>query len=218
MEQIYGYYRSTRDANLADAKEFKRKIHLAGTLRFVVVATCIAALIIIKGEWPVYAAIVLAGLAPLIALVTWGNRLAARKAYAERMGALCEAELKGLDYDFSAFGGAGEKADPAHPFTTDLDVFGDRSLFQSINRTVTSQGTDNLAEWFRSPLHDRDEILGRQAAVRELSGLTPLRQHFCVTGRANPGRLTIKSATEHKLLSVSPSFPTASIKLQLQSV
>ena len=188
MEQIYDYYRSTRDINLAQAKELKRRIHLAGTLRFVVVAACIAVLIIIKENWPVYTTVVLAFAVPLIALVVWGDRLAARKTYAEQMAALCEAELKGLDYDFSAFDGASAKADPTHPFTTDLDVFGDRSLFQSINRTVTLQGMDNIAEWFRTPLHDKAEILERQAAVRELSSLTPLRQHFCVTGSANPGR------------------------------
>jgi hypothetical protein len=104
------------------------------------------------------------------------------------MAALCDAELKGLDYDFSAFDGAPAKADHAHPFSTDLDVFGERSLFQSLNRTVTLQGADILAKWFCEPLHDREAILRRQAAVQELSCMTPLRQHFCVTGHTNQGR------------------------------
>lgn len=196
MEQIYDYYQSTRDANFADAKELKRKIHLAGTLRFVVVALCIAVFIIINGEWSVYTIVFVVFAAPFIALIVWGGRLGIRKAYAERLAALCEAELKGLDYDFSTFDGASNKTDPAHSFTTDLDVFGNRSLFQSINRTVTLQGTDTLAEWFSAPLHDREAILKRQDAVGELSGMTSLRQHFYVAGYANPGQRSDRSLLE----------------------
>lgn len=188
MEEVYSYYTSTSDANLAQARELKRKIHIAGTMRFVIAAVCIVLIIVLKANWLVNIAVIAAFLAPFIALVVWSGRLAARKAYSERMAALCDAELRGLDYDFAAFDGAPSKVDHAHKFTTDLDIFGDHGLFQSINRTVTAHGTDTLAEWFCSPLHDKAAILERQTAVRELSGMTPLRQHFCVTGSINPGR------------------------------
>ena len=76
-------------------------------------------------------------------------------------------EKKALNYDFSAFEGAPEQIDTQHPFTLDLDVFGTQSLFQSINRTVTSIGQSCLAEWFMYPLEEKGEILIRQQAVRE---------------------------------------------------
>lgn len=210
MEQVYAHYISTRDANLAAAKELKRKIHLAGTLRFMIVVACIAAFIAITGNWLVYAAVFLAFAIPFTALVTRSSRLGTRKAYAERMAALCEAELRGLDYDFSAFDGAAASADPAHPFTTDLDVFGDRGLFQSLNRTVTSQGTETLAGWFRDPLSDKSAILERQAAVRELANATALRQHFYVTGRMNPGHRNDRPLLE-TLAGVQSGFASGSV-------
>ena len=66
----------------------------------------------------------------------------ARKVYAETLIKLNEDELKGLDYDFSAFDGAADKISGEHSFCLDLDVFGDRSLFQSLNRTVTGFGRE----------------------------------------------------------------------------
>lgn len=47
--------------------------------------------------------------------------------------------------DFSCFDSGARYADPHHPFTFDLDVFGRDSLFQRINRTVTTGGSDQLA-------------------------------------------------------------------------
>ncbi len=93
-------------------------------------------------------------------------------------------ERKGIDYDFSAFGGASEKIDSRHSFALDLDVFGEQSLFQSVNRTVTSIGGELLAEWFMHPLDDKQAILRRQQAVWELAGKVVFRQDFYVTGIA----------------------------------
>ena len=106
----------------------------------------------------------------------------ARKVYAETLIKLNEDELKGLDYDFSAFDGAADKISGEHSFCLDLDVFGDRSLFQSLNRTVTGFGRERLASWLSNPLTDKKEIVKRQEAVKELAALSALRQHFYVTG------------------------------------
>ena len=80
------------------------------------------------------------------------NRLDAQKSHEETLLELNQNERKGLDYDFSAFDGAPEKADSQHAFSLDLDLFGAPSLFQSLNRTVTSFGKEQLANWFLQPL------------------------------------------------------------------
>ena len=83
--------------------------------------------------------------------------LSSQKSYADALSALCNNELKGLDYDFSAFDGAPEKSSADHSFSLDLDLFGNRSIFQSINRTVTSMGKERLADWFINPLTDKEK-------------------------------------------------------------
>ncbi len=57
--------------------------------------------------------------------------------------------------------------DRSHSYSFDLDVFGAGSLFQYINRTRTRIGENKLASYFSDRV-DKNEILSRQEAVREL--------------------------------------------------
>lgn len=188
MNKIYDYYNNTISAYTRTAESLKRKIHLLGTVRLALVAGMLAMIWFFKSyHWTVLAGTVVCFVVPFVALMVWHTKLFARRCYAEAMIQLCRGELKGLDYDFSAFDGATEKNSADHSFTLDLDIFGDRSLFQSVNRTVTPIGKEMLVDWFTHPLTDKDEILQRQEAIRELETFTRLRQHFYVTGILQPG-------------------------------
>lgn len=59
-------------------------------------------------------------------------------------------------------------SDP-HPQSKDLDLFGKRSLFQFLCCAHTQMGRDRLAKWLTEPVADREEILSRQKAVKELA-------------------------------------------------
>ena len=184
MEQIYGYYREQVAAMERTAAGLGRRIHLMGTVRLALVAGAILALWLSRdASWGWIAGAMAAFAVPFALLMWLHNRLYARKLYAECRARLNADELRGLDYDFSAFDGAGEKSSGDHSFSLDLDLFGERSLFQSINRTVTAFGRERLADWFSRPLTDKRAILRRQEAVRELAALGELRQHFYVIGK-----------------------------------
>ena len=68
-----------------------------------------------------------------------------------------------------------------HPYTSDLDIFGQHSIFQLINRTTTESGMILLSEWLseRAPNH---EIHDRQKAIKELSQKLDWRQNFQASG------------------------------------
>lgn len=188
MESIYTYYNDIVTTYTRRAENLKNKIHLLGSIRLALIAGLIVLLYIFKSEdWTVLLGITLLFVLPFIALMVWHSRLFAQKSYAEALARLSRNELNGLDYDFSAFDGAPEKSTADHSFSLDLDLFGDRSLFQSINRTVTYMGKETLSDWFLEPLTDKAKILKRQEAVCELKPRTPLRQHFYVTGILQPG-------------------------------
>jgi DNA mismatch repair ATPase MutS len=55
-----------------------------------------------------------------------------------------------------------------HYYTSDLDIFGNASLFSLINRTATSVGNNKLAAWLSAPA-DRDTILLRQQSADEIA-------------------------------------------------
>ena len=82
-----------------------------------------------------------------------------------------------IDYQHGNFSGfeAGEQyVCPQHPYTFDMDVFGVGSLFQRMNRTISTGGSDQLAaclstEWGHTKREDLiGEIRMRMAAIDEL--------------------------------------------------
>ncbi|MDR2388582.1 MAG: DNA mismatch repair protein MutS [Tannerellaceae bacterium] len=184
MKQVRHFYEHTINTHSRRVRKLQKEIHRLGSIRLILVAGAIATLWLLKEQPWVVPAVVLLLYAGVFALLMIRHTfLAQKKAYGEILVELSSNELKGLDCDFSAFDGAPERIDPEHPFSLDLDVFGEHSLFQSLNRTVTQTGGEQLAEWLLNPLTDNDAIRQRQESLRELASLTELRQDFYVKGR-----------------------------------
>ncbi|MDR2283792.1 MAG: DNA mismatch repair protein MutS, partial [Sphingobacterium sp.] len=55
-----------------------------------------------------------------------------------------------------------------HPYASDLDIFGPKSLFAKTNRAATADGVERLASWF-SEAASKTHVLQRQEASAELS-------------------------------------------------
>ena len=68
-----------------------------------------------------------------------------------------------------------------HQYTSDLDIFGQHSVYQLINRTTTESGRICLAHWLSAPAPN-DEIRNRQKAIKELSQKLEWRQEFQASG------------------------------------
>ena len=95
---------------------------------------------------------------PIIAfiwLVQSHNRWFYRKDYLKKKIEINQQELRALQYDFSDFDNGKEYIDPSHLYTFDLDIFGEHSLFQYINRTSTPIGKQRLANWFNAHLEEK---------------------------------------------------------------
>jgi hypothetical protein len=60
--------------------------------------------------------------------------------------------------------------DPGHPFESDLDITGTRSLHQLLDSAVTMGGSDRLRSWLLNSTPDISTIEKRQSLVRELQG------------------------------------------------
>ena len=71
-----------------------------------------------------------------------------------------------------------EFKDEDHPYASDLDLFGQASIFQWINSAQTPSGRETLAKVLKQPLKDRSEITQRQVAVTELARNLAWRQRF----------------------------------------
>jgi MutS-like protein len=57
-----------------------------------------------------------------------------------------------------------------HPYETDLDITGERSLHRLLDSAVTKEGSERLKSWLLNSRPDMDLIKRRQALVQELKG------------------------------------------------
>ncbi|WP_080904572.1 MutS family DNA mismatch repair protein [Parabacteroides sp. Marseille-P3160] len=177
------FYHSQCTAYTQEKEKLRKKIYAVGTLRLVVIVTGLLTLWLYREKsWEILSGIAVTFLLPFAGLVIYHSKLFARKAYSEGMIRLNMEELNGLAYDFSAFDGAPEQIDGQHSFSLDLDLFGKRSLFQSVNRTATSMGREGLIKSFIHPPDKKETILRRQEAIRELAGKAAFRHAFRVSG------------------------------------
>ena len=94
-----------------------------------------------------------------------------------------EKELSYYAGDYSCFADGSEYADPKHPFTYDMDIFGRQSLFQRINRTVSSGGADRLAECLSNLSGDKDYIDCRREVIDRLAEMEAERAAFMAQGQ-----------------------------------
>jgi len=126
-----------------------------------------------------------AGLAVVLflLLLKQETNLVQKKQYLTNLIHVHELEIDLLDRRFEGRDEGKEFLEPHHPFVSDLDIFGRRSVFQLLNRSSTIAGRLVLAQWLTTPLSDKNQIVLRQRAVRELAGRTDWRQHFSALGK-----------------------------------
>jgi hypothetical protein len=103
-----------------------------------------------------------------VALVIYHSRVVRQLERAREAARHYEAGLARLGDGWANDGATGERyIDSAHPYTSDLDIFGRASLFQLISRARTRLGEDTLAAWLRGPA-GAEIVRTRQAAIEEL--------------------------------------------------
>lgn len=117
-----------------------------------------------------------------IFLVKYHSKLLYAKNLLESKVKVNTDELKALDGNFEDFDRGEEFIDPDHPYSFDLDIFGEGSLFQFINRYASRVGKIKLAKTLNHTDLDKFDIANNQDAVKELSAYLDWRQNFHAIG------------------------------------
>jgi len=185
-EKIREYYLSRLDNTQQSIDKVRRNIYYLGTYRLLIVVTSLVIAYLFRTQGIiVIGSIVLIGIILFLPALQKWNSLQKRKFYLETSSNCDKNELEALDYRFDAFDGASERIQITHTYSLDLDIFGNRSLFQSINRTSTFFGKQTLADWFEQSELSPEIIKERQKAIKELSNKEDFIHHFQVLGRMN---------------------------------
>ncbi len=165
---------------------FKSKI-VAYARGFAFIVAIISAYFL-QFEYPTPVAIIISSLIIFLFLVKKSFQIKKQinilKAYIE----INENEKKANKGDFSIFHSGKEFIDFDHSFSYDLDIFGEGSIFQYLNRTTTISGKLKLAEYLKNVETNKNIILKRQEANKELSEQIGWRQCFSATSIANDSK------------------------------
>ena len=169
-------------------QQVKKQIFRISMLRLALFIAGIAGLYFFFNQTTLLIICICLTFLPLFILVKIHNRFFIRKEWLETQARIIQEELQALSGDYSSFEDGKEYVNPEHPYSFDLDIFGRRSLFQSINRTCTFFGKVRLAEWLQNHLHKKTSIEKRQEMIREISEHTLFREQFRVAGLVHHGQ------------------------------
>ncbi len=93
-------------------------------------------------------------------------------------------EIDYLENKTLSYSNGSEYIDTSHSYSYDLDIFGDKSLYQTLNRTATYIGKTKLAKSLLSIIPN-DEIKQNQEAIKELSDNIEWRQSILAYSKAS---------------------------------
>ncbi len=168
----------------AESQKLTKYFRLFFALRSLFFLAFIALLIFyIKSDYrSIYLWFSALALATFLAVVKWDLLYHARERLVKTKILLNNNELKYLDYQFAGFeeGKNFESLNPA--LAGDLDLFGEGSLFQYLNRCVTRTGTAKFAEGICTPLQQASSIREKQEAIEELSKKADFVESFRARG------------------------------------
>lgn len=161
-------YRDRRDRHFARQKELEDTDARFATARGLVFLALLVLGWYALIEGAVYPGWLLVPIALFVGLMIGHARAIRRLQQTRRVVAFYEQGLKRLDDCWQGDGVSGLRyRDPDHSCSSDLDLFGESSLFELLCGARTRLGEDTLASWLMSGA-DAKTVLSRQEAIVEL--------------------------------------------------
>jgi len=152
----------------------QKHLPLSRLFLFLITAFLVYQYLTIQLPWVGIATILVFSAFLILSLID--SKLKKRIKHIETLIHINQLEVNSLQGNYSCFDPGNEFIDQSHDYTHDLDIFGEGSLFQFINRTSTIFGKLRLAEYFSNAYGQSEKVIQRQQAVKELSEMVELRQ------------------------------------------
>jgi hypothetical protein len=161
----------------------RRRSRIVSNVRLAVFAAGIAIVAAVFGPKVLSQLWLLPPVVAFIGLVILHDRQIRQGDRAERAVLFYEAGKARLEGHWMGRGGSTGEAfrDVAHPYSEDLDIFGQGSLFELLSLARTRAGERTLAAWLSGPAAP-EVALARQPAVAELAPRLDLREDLWLIG------------------------------------
>lgn len=176
---IINYYQQNAKAAQQQADKFKSD---SNTYSFIRLAVFIAMGVFIfvgamNNNFTVIAVSVPVLLAIFAVLVKKQSFYDQQHKYYSDLKLINDNEVASIQTRGNVYNNGAEFNNEKHFYTADLDIFGNMSLFQLMNRAATTPGSTKLANWLIAPAN-KPVILERQAAAQEIAGKNQWKLEF----------------------------------------
>jgi hypothetical protein len=169
-------YTELKEKYSAAYQKLVGQYNIISALRLIlVISFLIAAYNYLDGFGIVWLSVFLASLGAFIYLLIVHEKTGRKRDLFKALTDVNKNEALFLQREFVAFEDGIEFSEENHPYAYDIDILGQHSLFQHLNRCGTYPGKKRLAERLKSGL-STNEIQKNQEAVMELSHQLDFRQ------------------------------------------
>jgi hypothetical protein len=167
----------------ASIQKIQRKLDGIAWLRLVVFLF-FAGLQVAAWEWGGgwWLLVLFLGLIGFGMMVRWNLQVKEQLRVQQLILQFNEEEERRLEGKLNGFDPGEEFREAAHPYASDLDIFGQHSLYQLVSRATTVFGRRTLARWLKESTA-RDIAIERQQAGRQLAPEIDWRQEFQAIGQ-----------------------------------
>jgi len=170
----------------------QRRLNRISLGRFLSFSAVVVMLLLYARMGPLFSVSLAVLMAVLFGLLVQKHiQVTEQKKYIQQLISIHEREIEILSYRFEQQDPGKEFMDIHNRYSYDLDLFGEGSLFQFVNRTVMKKGREKLALWLANPVSDRLIIRSHQEALKELAG----KDNFLLDFRAT-GEITIDNTDD----------------------
>lgn len=183
MQNLKEFYQAKKATFDGQAKRLDGIILYLSIARLMLVILGLAIIILLfklQSNWFVYS--ILISVVAFLYLVKIHDGYIKRRARLQSLSRINAEEKKALEGKWGDFYSGEKYLSLKDTHTADLDIFGNQSIFQKTNRTVTLGGRKALADWFIKPFNTKESIVEKQQVVEELSNMVELRQQFRAIG------------------------------------
>jgi len=176
MQDPLQFYKTEKEFFEKELSSLKKKLATSSSLRLLVFLGTFLGIYFFFEEIKILTLITVIGIVIFIYLISKHTDLQYQRDLVKSLIKINTTEINVLHKNYVELDEGKEFIDPVHFYSNDIDLFGKGSFFQYINRTVTNEGKNKLAE-----ILSENEILAienKQEAIKELAKIPKWRQHF----------------------------------------
>jgi hypothetical protein len=192
MTKPLSFYQEEKSKFEQQRDQLRKKSNLYSIIRIILFLIVLPIAYFSYDDTRLFIGILATGFTVFMVLVIKHQSLRTQRILSEHLISINTIEIDALNGKYDSLPAGSEFTDPHHYFSNDVDLFGNGSFFQFINRTATASGRRSLAKILTS--NHIEHIVAKQEVIKELSEMPQWRQRYLALAKM------VKTETDHKVI------------------